>query len=169
MCVGVMLTVGAPALAAAAPAGSGPSGHAVLTAKASSSYSVPIDVRYAYVRAFSDHVIGHFIHSESKCVEGENFTFKQSYDKDGTPDNRKNDATKFEVDTSSNCFFEKAVAVYEVGIGTGDGKIVHGPIKLTVKQVGPRYFVSECTDSGAIQSTCSVVLAPAKPTVVLRV
>jgi hypothetical protein len=49
------------------------------------------------------------------------------------------------------------------------GSTFNGPIRLTVTQAGPRYFISACTDKAPINTSRSVVGAPIKPTVILHV
>jgi hypothetical protein len=133
----------------------------ISAAQGGSSYSVAIQVNSTF---YGDSVYGTFVPGESTCTSGSDFL--------ATPNSngRNNDfepASSFNVDTGGECFFKPAVAVYRMGGGKKpDGS---GPrdccIDLKVTQVGPRYFVSSCTDKFPIKSSCGVVFAPAVPTV----
>lgn len=150
-------------LAATLPAAAVTDAGAPRGVSSGSSYSVPIEIN----SPFYGVVYGTFLSSDSQCVRGSNFTADA-----GTKGaNDYKEASTFEVDTSIGCFATQAVAAYDIGGGRKpDGT---GPqdccIRLTVTQVGPRYFVSSCTDKFPIKSTCGVVFAPAVPTVRLHV
>jgi hypothetical protein len=126
-----------------------------------SSYSVAIQVNSTF---YGDSVYGTFVPGESTCTSGSDFFAAPN------SNGRHNDfepASSFNVDTSGGCFFKSAVAVYRMGGGLKEGG--SGPrdccIDLKVTQVGPRYFVSSCTDKFPIKSSCGVVFAPVAPTV----
>jgi hypothetical protein len=152
-------------------------GGGATASAASSSYEVPIDINYYYytLKFAGPFIVGKFVPSASTCVEGHNFHHEMQPVRrpDGTTDNVNTEiipATKIEIDTSLNCFGKFSVAVYDVSTSQhSDGSPEWGPIRLTVTQVGPRYFVSACTDKHPIASTCKVVGAPVKPTVILHI
>jgi hypothetical protein len=150
-------------LAATLPAAAVTEAGAPRGVSSGSSYSVPIEIN----NHFYGKVFGTFLSSDSTCVRGSDF----AVDVNSKGANDFTPASSFEVDTSIGCFATPAVAAYDVGGGLKpDGS---GPrdccIRLTVTQVGPRYFVSSCTDKFPIKSTCGVVFAPAVPTVRLHV
>jgi hypothetical protein len=144
-------------------------------AKASSSYDVPIDINYNF--RWSGYLVGKFVPSESKCATGNNFDYemKQTWERPedhryGTRKTYLIPATKFAVDTSLSCFGKQSKAVYDISMNDDpNGSAFNGPIRLTVTQAGPRYFISACTDKFPIATSCNVVGAPIKPTVILHV
>jgi hypothetical protein len=143
-------------------------------ARASSSYDVPIDINYHFI--WAGYIVGKFVPSASTCATGSDFSheMKITYEKKDDPrfGRRKTEiipAAKFAVDTGLGCLHRFAIAAYDISMNDGpSGPTFNGPIRLMVKQVGPRYFVSACSDKFPIVSTCSVVGAPIKPTVILH-
>jgi hypothetical protein len=164
--VGTLTTwVGGPGISAAGAA----------QAKASTSYDVPIDIDYSFI--WGGYLVGKFVPSASTCATGHNFDYKMevTYERPddhryGTRKTRLIPATKFAVDTSWNCLGKFSKAVYDISMNDGPkGSAFNGPVRLTVTQAGPRYFISACTDKFPINTSCSVVGAPIKPTVLLHV
>jgi hypothetical protein len=164
--MGMLTTwVGGPGISAAGAA----------QAKASSSYDVPIDIDYNFI--WGGYLVGKFMPSESKCVTGQNFDYemKVTYERPedhrfGTRKTHIIPATKIAVDTGWNCLGKQSKAVYDISMSRDpNGSAFNGPVRLTVTQAGPRYFVSACTDKFPISTSCSVVGAPVKPTVLLHI
>ncbi|HXA31094.1 MAG TPA: hypothetical protein VNV87_02460 [Acidimicrobiales bacterium] len=153
----------------------GPGISAANAANAKASYDVPIDIDYGYI--WSGYLVGKFVPSESKCATGQNFDYQMKVTWEKPEDHRFGTrktyiipAAKFAVDTSWSCFGKQSKAVYDISMSKDpNGSAFNGPVRLTVSQVGPRYFVSACTDKFPINTSCSVVGAPVKPTVILHV
>lgn len=144
-------------------------------AKASSSYDVPIDIEYNFI--WHGYLVGKFVPSESKCAVGHNFDYEMKVTYERPEDHRYGTrkthiipATKIAINTGWECLGVPSKAVYDISMNTEpNGSAFNGPVRLTVTQVGPRYFVSACTDKFPITTSCSVVGAPIKPTVILHV
>jgi hypothetical protein len=155
--------------------GPGMSAAGAAQAKASSSYDVPIDIDYSFI--WAGYLVGKFVPSESKCATGHDFDYEMrvTYERPddhrfGTRKTRIVPATEFAVDTSWNCLGKQSKVVYDISMSDHpNGSTFNGPVRLTVTQVGPRYFISACTDKHPITTSCSVVGAPVKPTVTLHV
>jgi hypothetical protein len=164
--MGMLTTwVGGPSISAAGAA----------QAKASSSYDVPIDIDYNFI--WGGYLVGKFMPSESKCATGHNFDYEMKVTYERPEDHRYGTrktyiipATKIAVDTGWNCLGKQSKAVYDISMSRDpNGSAFNGPVRLTVTQAGPRYFISACTDKFPISTSCSVVGAPVKPTVLLHI
>lgn len=166
MTMGLLTTwVGGPGILAAGAA----------QTQASSSYDVPIDIDYNFI--WGGYLVGKFVPSESKCATGHNFDYEMKVTYERPEDHRFGTrktyiipATKIAVDTSWNCLGKQSKAVYDISMNRDPkGSAFNGPVRLTVTQAGPRYFISACTDKFPINTSCSVVGAPIKPTVILHI
>ena len=69
-------------------------------------------------------------------------------------------ATYFYVDTGKDCFSKQSVAKYSI-------VFMGQTVELTVSQVGPRLFVSKCTDNYSsahpIKTSCLSLYGPISP------
>jgi hypothetical protein len=110
-------------------------------ASATSSYSIPMRIEYSGRIGY--HITGKV--TASHCINASGFTVD-------TPipprEDARYDATSFSVDTGGDCFWEFASVSYDVSVEQ------NGPITLSVQQVGPRAFVTKCTDKWPIASKC---------------